>query len=323
MHALRSISSVMYRALAATLLSLFAAALFAAPPVAPGKRILFLGDSITYGATYVAFIDTAMILSDPDTKYDIIDIGLSSETVSGLSEPGHAGGKFPRPSLHERLDRVLARAKPDLVLACYGMNDGVYMPLDEDRFKAYREGMLLLRAKVEAAGAKIIHLTPPVFDPAAIPQRVDRSGEPGKMFADYNLVLDRYSAWLLEQKKRGWVVLDLHGPMKAALADRRKTEPQFSFAKDGVHPGDEGHQLMAQPVLDAWGITMRAGDLSTHPHAAEVFKLVREKTGLLRDAWLTRTEHKRPGVKPGLPLEDATAKAAALDAEARTLARKK
>ena len=38
-------------------------------------------------------------------RYDILDLGLSSETVSGLSEPGHAGGAFPRPCLKERLER--------------------------------------------------------------------------------------------------------------------------------------------------------------------------------------------------------------------------
>ena len=50
-----------------------------------------------------------------------------------MSEEGHAGGKFPRPDLHERLDRALPKTKPDLVFACYGMNDGIYLPLDEAR----------------------------------------------------------------------------------------------------------------------------------------------------------------------------------------------
>ncbi len=296
---------------------LLATSVLAAPPVAPGKRILVLGDSITYGATYVALIDTAMILAQPEVKYDLISAGLSSETVSGLSEPGHAGGQFPRPSLHERLDRILAKAKPDLVLACYGMNDGIYMPLADDRFKAYRDGMQLLRDKVLATGARIIHLTPPVYDPVAIPQKVDLSGQPGKNYAKYNDVLDRYSDWLIEQRQQGWEVIDLHGPMKLALAAGRQTDPSFVLAKDGVHPGDAGHQLMAQPVLTAWGINISAADAAKR---TEVFKLVRQKTDLLRDAWLTAAGHKRPGVKAGLPVEEATAKAAALDAEARKLA---
>jgi hypothetical protein len=41
----------------------------------------------------------------------VIDAGPPSETVSGLSEEGHAGGQFPRPDLVERLTRVLAVTK--------------------------------------------------------------------------------------------------------------------------------------------------------------------------------------------------------------------
>ena len=303
------------------LASLFlVSSLMAAPPVAPGKRILFLGDSITYGAGYIAMIDTGLVLSDPDAKYDVISAGLSSETTSGLSEPGHAGGKFERPDVHERLDRVLAKSKPDLVLACYGMNDGIYMPLTEERFKAFRDGMTKLHDKVTATGAKIIHLTPPVFDPDAIPQRVDMSGEPGKMYAKYNEVLDRYSDWLIEQQKtKGWEVIDLHGPMKSALAAGRASDPKFVFSKDGVHPGDEGHALMAAAVLDAWGIAPKTRDFRLHPKGTEVLKLIKQKTELLRDAWLTETGHKRPGVKAGLPLAEANAKAAEADAAARRL----
>ena len=51
--------------------------------------------------------------------------------AESLSEPGHAGGAFPRPELYERLERVLERAKPDLIVACYGMNDGIYHPFTQ------------------------------------------------------------------------------------------------------------------------------------------------------------------------------------------------
>ena len=71
------------------------------------KRVLFLGDSITQGGTYIEIIDAALKAQHPESEIEIIPHGLSSETVSGLSEEGHAGGKFPRPDLHERLDRAL------------------------------------------------------------------------------------------------------------------------------------------------------------------------------------------------------------------------
>ena len=142
---------------------------FAADEILPdAKRILFLGDSITYDGKYVAYVETELRLRQPGRSWDIVDCGLPSETVSGLSEDGHAGGKFPRPDLHERLDRVLAQLKPDLVFACYGMNDGIYLPLSDERFQRFQDGMRRLRQKVEAGGAKIIHLTPAMFDPVPI-----------------------------------------------------------------------------------------------------------------------------------------------------------
>src|SRR4051794_28039113 len=79
------------------------------------RRVVFLGDSITYAGGYIEFVEAYLRVKHPGLRTEFLDLGLPSETVSGLSEPGHAGGKFPRPDLHERLERVLDKAKPDLV----------------------------------------------------------------------------------------------------------------------------------------------------------------------------------------------------------------
>ena len=96
---------------------------------------------------------------------------------SGLSEPGHAGGQFPRPDLHERLDRVLSKLKPDVIVACYGMNDGIYYPFGEERFAAFQSGMRRLREKASAAGAKVIHVVrfpqQPAHQPPALRPQSD------------------------------------------------------------------------------------------------------------------------------------------------------
>lgn len=288
------------------------------------QRIVFLGDSITQGGGYIEIIEAALIAQHPDSDKIIIPLGLSSETVSGLSEDGHAGGKFPRPDLHERLDRVLEKAKPQLVFACYGMNDGIYHPLGAVRTKAFQDGMKKLHEKVAATGARIVHLTPPVFDPLPIKERVLPPGldKYEKPYQGYNEVLDFYSDWLLDMRgKAKWEVLDIHGPMNAALAEKRKTDPNFSFAKDGVHPGPEGHLIMAQAVLDAWGLKVKADGMPDHPNGATILAAVKKKQGILRPAWLSHIGHKRPGNAPGLPMEEAEAKAAAFDAEARKLAK--
>src|SRR5262245_13658459 len=99
------------------------------------RRVVFLGDSITYSGQYIDYLEAYAVTRSPERHLEFINLGLPSETVSGLSEPGHAGGSFPRPDLHERLARVLALTQPDVVVACYGMNDGIYYPFAEERFE--------------------------------------------------------------------------------------------------------------------------------------------------------------------------------------------
>lgn len=294
------------------------------------RRMLFLGDSITHAGKYIAYVETYMRLQKPDSPVVVINCGLSSETVSGLSEEGHAGGKFPRPDLHERLDRVLAEVKPMAVIACYGMNDGIYQPLAEERFTKYREGMELLRKKCDAAGVeRVLHVTPPVFDPLPIKERVAPAGgnDYGKPYEDYNKVLDAYSDWLLTKRADGWDVVDVHGPMNAYIAEQRKTDPAFTVAKDGIHPNNLGHWIIARELLVHFGqpaeVVRSYADgeaaVAAKPHGLEVLKLVEQRLALMHDAYLTATKHKRPGVKEGLPLPEAKEKAKELEAKIQAL----
>ena len=301
----------------------------ATPPGLEGvHRVVFLGDSITYSGQYVEFIEACLRVRDPGLRCEFLDLGLPSETVSGLSEPGHAGGQFPRPDLHERLDRVLSRTRPDLVLACYGMNDGIYHPFGEGRFETFRDGMTFLRDRVKTAGARVLHVTPPVFDPVPIRTKTLPAGlaEYRQPFEGYDDVLARYSEWLLARRADGWDVVDVHGPMKAFLTEGRARDPEFRLAGDGVHIDANGHWLIAREVLLHWGVP--AGELTAatgkealggFPHGLVALKLVERKQRLLKDSWLTATGHKRPGMPQGLPLEEAEREAGRLDAEIRKL----
>lgn len=292
--------------------------------LASAKRVVFLGDSITYSGTYVDFVETVIRTRVPEWKGEIIDLGLASETVSGLSEVGHAGGKFPRPDLHERLARVLTQTQPDVVVACYGMNDGIYFPLAEERFGKFRDGMTRLHAAVVAAGATIIHVTPPVFDPLPIAAKVLPAGREAypTPFAGYNNVLARYSAWLVAQRAHGWEVIDAHSPMAAAIAHRRQTDPTFTFSKDGVHPDTSGHAVIARAILAAWALDPDKNellvDLTAKPDTP-LLRLIRDRRKLMMSAWLTATGHQRPGVPAGLPLAEAEAKTAAIAERIRAL----
>ena len=291
-------------------------------------RIVFLGDSITHAGGYVQRLEAAMRLQLPQRQVEFLNLGLPSETVSGLSEPGHAGGQFPRPVLRERLDRILQQTQPDLVVACYGMNDGIYYPLSEDRMAKFREGIEELHRKVEASGAIIIHLTPAFFDAQPIQDRLLPAGldEYRQPYAGYDEVLEAYSEWLLEQRSRGWKVIDLHGAMKQAVLDRRKTIPEFTFAADGVHPNEEGQAVVAGPLAREWGLQLDDQGNPQVPQgksidANRLFQLVAQKQRLLQLAWLSSTGHLRPGIPKGVSLQQANEEASQIDQQIAQMTR--
>jgi lysophospholipase L1-like esterase len=300
-----------------------------ARPLEGVRRAVFLGDSITYAGQYVEYTETVLRLRDPSLRCEFLDLGLPSETVSGLSEPGHAGGQFPRPDLHERLERVLGQTKPDLVVACYGMNDGIYYPFGEERFQKYQDGIRRLRARAQAHGARVVHLTPPVFDAEPIKERTLPAGreEYRQPYVGYDEVLGRYSDWLLARRADGWDVVDVHGPMKSFLARERERDPAYRLAGDGVHANATGHWIIARQLLAHWGVpadklasfASAEAFLAERPHGPQLLEFVQKRQRLLKDAWLTSTGHKRPGMARGVPLDDAKRKADEIDTQIRAL----
>jgi lysophospholipase L1-like esterase len=261
---------------------------------------------------YISYIEAYRSLRYPHKYIEYINLGLPSETVSGLSEPGHAGGHFARPDLHERLDRVLAKTKPDLIFSCYGMNDGIYMPFDEDRFQKYKEGIDWLHQQVTRAGIPIIHITPPVYD--------ERKG---KAYAN---VLDIYADWLVSCRYTyGWDVIDLHWPMRKYMEEQRQVDSTFRYAEDGIHPNETGHFIMAKQILLFLGDTVQTNDtniksaLSGYHYGEVVLKLVEQRQEIMKDAWLTYTGHNRPWMKVGLPIDEAQQKQGEIDKQINNL----
>ena len=229
------------------------------------------------------------------------------------------------------------------------MNDGIYYPFGEDRFAKFQDGIRWLHDRVTQAGARIIHITPPTFDPfpeikgQTLPAGLSEYRKP---YEGYNDVLDRYSAWLLSQRTNGWTVIDAHTPMNDYLAGKRREDPGFIMAFvtasirtmraigiiaraliEGLNlPKDGGTRTNAPPLPNPlphsvaerepeYGDNFDLGrfqEISASGDAATLLKLIHQKNRMLSDAWLTYTGHKRPGMNPGLPLADAQARAAKL-----------
>ena len=265
------------------------------------EKVAFLGDSITYSGRWAMLVESALRATPRFADAEIINFGLSSETVSGLSEPGHAGGAFPRPCLHERLTRILDAFPATVIIACYGMNDGIQMPFDRQRQLAYQKGIVELKRVVEARGAHLILVTAPLF-------HFDQREKDGN---NYDAVLDDQSAYLLQKRTPAWSVIDIRPDLRRSITAQKLREPTFVFAADGVHPSHVGHSFIAQSMLpQLWPILKLPGKPWNPDDKSQA--ILQQRADLLKHAWLSKTGHKRPGVPAGKSLEQAQQEADAL-----------
>jgi lysophospholipase L1-like esterase len=285
-----------------------------APPLG-GQKVLWLGDSITQAGDYVTIVEYYLNRQYTSARFDFDSIGLSSENTSCLTETDHP---FPRPCLSERLGRALDLIQPQLVIACYGMNDGIYHPQSPERMAAFQKGIQGLISAVRAKNARLILLTPPPFD--AVPVAAIVRDESAADFSykapyrKYDDVLRDYAAWEKTLAAPDITVIDLHTAIGAYLAQQRKSDPKFSFTKDGIHPNFEGHLLMAQTILGNFKIKFPHDSLSEEAARIQsdpIFVLVKSRREKLSQSWLAYVGYTRDKrVKEEYP---ATAEKAAVD----------
>jgi len=256
-----------------------------------GKRILFLGDSITQDGQYVSFIEYYFNYLFPDKKFDIISIGLSSETVSGLTEKTNP---YRRPCLFDRLDFALKEIKPSIVIACYGMNDGIYHPQSSERLKAFESGIMKLIDRVKQDKIKLILITPPMFDTLSAKFKPVGENEPDYGFSApyhlYNNVLGDYASFEMKLNIPKVSVIDLHSVMTDYVLAKRSKIPNFSFSGDGIHPGTEGHLFMAQQFMKGLGVEIKNDTLNSELKRIKsdsLFTLVNQHRSKRSNGWLS------------------------------------
>lgn len=260
-------------------------------PLKGGERVVFFGDSITQAGTYITYLDAYLLTRFPDQRITLINHGISSETVSGASETDHPGR---RPNAHDRFTRDVKEWSPDVVVACFGMNDGIYRPFDEDLFARYQAGVrkLVTRTHNEAR-ARLVLLTPPPFDPYRRKASDPEARAYGYRFpaVDYDQTLGRYSDWLLTLQSEGILVADVHKATNEHLKNRRDGQVSFYLAGDAVHPGPTGHWLMAQTLLLAWHAPADVAEATIDAAAAKAVsgdvRDVARKSGDLVATWRT------------------------------------
>jgi lysophospholipase L1-like esterase len=217
----------------------------AEPPVLEqGDRLAIIGDSITEQKLYSKFIETYLLVCCPDLEIQTFQFGWGGERAPGFVA---------------RMENDLVPWKPDVVTTCYGMNDGSYRAYNEQIGKTYEEGMRQIIDRMKRAGATVVVGSPGVVDSFTW----NRNNPDFDQVYNDNL---EHLSHIAEQlaKEYGFPYADVFGTMKTAMvAAKSALGEEYPVAGgDGVHPGPNGHLLMAYAFLKALGLSGEIGTVT-------------------------------------------------------------
>jgi lysophospholipase L1-like esterase len=228
----------------------FAAAFLCAPQnglagnlaLKTGDRVAIVGDSITEQKQYSKFMELYLLACVPQLELTMFQFGWSGERA-----PGFAG----------RMENDMVWWRPTVVTTCFGMNDGSYRPFEKGIGDAYEAGDRRIEARCKELGARMI-----VGGPGPVDTDSWKKGEPDadKYYNDNLAKLSGIAERLA--KEHGFVFAGLHPLMMKVMQDAKAALGQEYpvCGGDGVHPGANGHLVMAYAFLKAMGLD---GDIGT------------------------------------------------------------
>jgi lysophospholipase L1-like esterase len=220
-------------------LSLLAGAVRADLKLKPKDRVVIAGDSITTQHHYTAYLAAYLLMCQPAEDLRVITVGQSGDTAWGFYGRTYDAARF----------------KPDVIVTCFGMNDGGYVPPEPATLNAFRDGLLHAVADLQkSAGPRRIFVGSSIY--------VDREAY-GKGADEFNktlaLIRDVAKETAAECKTD---FVDLHAPMRDALFALKTRYPDYRFGgKDGFHPSRAGHLVMAYEFLLAMGCDGKIGSI--------------------------------------------------------------
>ena len=208
-----------------------------------GDTVAVIGDSITEQRRYSVYIEEYLTMCQPAPDLKQTQFGWSGETAWGFES---------------RMENDMLRFHATVATTCFGMNDGGYKPLSEERAAHYRAAQTQIIQKLKQAGVRFIV----VGSPGAVDVQTfhNRNREDADM---YNKTLAGLRDIAKEVAgKEGVAFADVFDPMVAVMT---KAEEKFGkeyhiAGRDGIHPDNNGHLIMAYAFLKGLGCK---GDIGT------------------------------------------------------------
>jgi lysophospholipase L1-like esterase len=243
-----------------------AAAVATLPVFHNHDRWCVIGDSITHSGTYHEWIELYYLTRLPGAVIDVFNCGISGDRA--------AGGL-------QRLKWDVLPHQPTIASVMFGMNDverALYTDtpatpdLVEKRRAAiarYEQNQRALVAALQQAGARVVLITPSIFDETAdeaAPHQVGVNGALGEC-ADFVRQL---------AAETGCALVDFYRPMQRLTEARQSQDPKFTMVgPDRIHPGPAGHLAMAYLFLKAQQAAADVSRLSLEARTARATEAVR------------------------------------------------
>jgi len=205
-----------------------------------GDALVFLGDSITHQCLYTQYVEDYFYTRYPGLRLHFHNAGVSGDKAADALD---------------RFDEDVVPFHPKYITVLLGMNDGSYQHFNHDVFAAYEKGMTELTDRMEALGATAIFMGPTMYDARVASVRPPRWLKDEEQITQatryYNAVLAFYGTWVRDTAlARGAGYVDLLGPLNYHTTQQRLENPAFTLIADAVHPGPDGHAVMAFELLE-------------------------------------------------------------------------
>lgn len=239
----------------------------------PNSRVAIIGDSITEQKLYSKYIETYLLACTGRKDIKCFQFGWSGETASGFKM---------------REENDLSVFQPNVATFCYGMNDGRYVPYAEAIGKDYEANMRadLIKAK-EMGVTNIVTGTPGAVDTKYFNKP---SGTTAEQYNDNLAHLAALDRKLAEEFHTAFA--DVHKEMIDAMAKAKAAfGPDYDVCgRDGVHPGPNGHLLMAAAYLKGLGLDGNIGEITVDMKGASAGSEGHHVTGENGNAFAESTQ---------------------------------
>jgi lysophospholipase L1-like esterase len=223
-----------------------------------GDFVAVCGDSITEQKLYSVYIEDYLLMCKPQADLRAMQFGWSGETSWGFLS------KMPNEAL--KFDMTVATT-------CYGMNDGGYSPMNDQKAQKYREAMQGIVDGFKKHSVRLIVVgSPGAVDTDTFKQTDPTDPEPDAKKKRRIPRADMYNPPLAALRdiarevaaKNGCAFANVHDTMiDAMIKAKAKYGPTYHVGGgDGVHPSQNGQLCMAYAFLKEMGIDGNIGTIT-------------------------------------------------------------